>query len=128
MDTARLGAFLHAGKAAKKGLCSYAGREDCDVRMLGDGRPFVLEIMNARAAMPPIEHFAGIQQALTEVNSRAQTASRTLVHYKVVGELLELRLTLMYRYLRRLFALCEILIQGRAMFFVFSFLKESGKK
>lgn len=29
-----------------------AGREDIDVRMLGTGRPFVLEIHNARAPKP----------------------------------------------------------------------------
>lgn len=28
-----------------------------DVRMLGSGRPFVLEVANARAAMPPQECF-----------------------------------------------------------------------
>ncbi|PSC72039.1 tRNA pseudouridine synthase Pus10 [Micractinium conductrix] len=44
-----------------------AGREDIDVRMLGEGRPFILEIQNARAAMPPPERLAalgeGVQQA-----------------------------------------------------------------
>ena len=35
--------------------CTFvsAGREDIDVRMMGGGRPFVLEISNQRAAMPP---------------------------------------------------------------------------
>lgn len=29
-----------------------AGREDIDVRMLGRGRPFILELFNPRAMMP----------------------------------------------------------------------------
>ncbi len=46
--------------------CS-AGREDADVRMLGRGRPFVLEIINARNAMPPQSYFDDAQRRLNEV-------------------------------------------------------------
>jgi len=42
-----------------------AGREDCDVRMLGRGRPFVLEVINARAAMPDAVYFQAAEDALT---------------------------------------------------------------
>ena len=38
-----------------------------DVRMLGTGRPFVLEVHNMRAAMPPPAHFADVQSRLAEV-------------------------------------------------------------
>ena len=44
-----------------------AGREDFDVRMLGSGRPFVLEIINARAAVPPQSIFGAMQAALQQV-------------------------------------------------------------
>ena len=44
-----------------------AGREDFDVRMLGTGRPFVLEIVNARAAIPPHSTFDAMQVELQQV-------------------------------------------------------------
>lgn len=46
-----------------------AGREDFDVRMLGSGRPFVLEIINARAAVPPTSAFAAMQAVLQQVTA-----------------------------------------------------------
>ena len=46
-------------------LC--AGREDMDVRMLGGGRPFVLEILNQRAAMPALDTFAILEEQLRQV-------------------------------------------------------------
>lgn len=42
------------------------GREDMDVTMLGSGRPFVLEIANARARMPPPECFDSMAASLNE--------------------------------------------------------------
>jgi tRNA pseudouridine synthase 10 len=41
-----------------------AGREDLDVRMLGGGRPFVLEVANARAAAPDAAALAAAAVAL----------------------------------------------------------------
>ena len=49
----------------------WAGREDFDVRMLGSGRPFVLEIINARAAVPPQSAFDAMQLTLQKVISNA---------------------------------------------------------
>ncbi len=49
----------------------WAGREDFDVRMLGSGRPFVLEIINARAAVPPQSAFDAMQHTLEKVTSNA---------------------------------------------------------
>lgn len=40
-----------------------------DVRMLGEGRPFVMEIQNQRAAMPGTKFFDDVQSQLQEVNS-----------------------------------------------------------
>ena len=37
-----------------------------DVRMLGSGRPFVLEIANARAAMPALECFEQMADSLNQ--------------------------------------------------------------
>ena len=52
-----------------RGLMLGAGREDADVRMLGGGRPYVLEIINARAAMPPQSYFDAAQRQLNTVRS-----------------------------------------------------------
>ncbi|KAK9809078.1 hypothetical protein WJX72_009057 [[Myrmecia] bisecta] len=46
-----------------------AGREDVDVRMLGSGRPFILEIQNARAAMPSRDTFAEVQANLVKADT-----------------------------------------------------------
>ena len=43
---------------------SHAGREDLDVRMLGSGRPFVLELADARGAMPPPRRLQELQEQL----------------------------------------------------------------
>ena len=43
-----------------------SGREDMDVRMLGDGRPFVLEILNQRAAVPGQDAFDGMADRLAQ--------------------------------------------------------------
>ena len=37
------------------------------MRMLGRGRPFVLEVINARAVMPPQSYFDDAQKLLNEV-------------------------------------------------------------
>jgi tRNA U54 and U55 pseudouridine synthase Pus10 len=44
-----------------------AGREDIDVRMLGSGRPFILEIQNARRCIPAPEEFQRMQAAVLQV-------------------------------------------------------------
>jgi tRNA U54 and U55 pseudouridine synthase Pus10 len=38
-----------------------------DVRMLGGGRPFVMEILNQRAQMPTPDYFAEVEKQLKEV-------------------------------------------------------------
>lgn len=38
-----------------------------DVRMLGDGRPFVMEIQNQRAEMPEKGFFQSVQDELKKV-------------------------------------------------------------
>ena len=51
----------------RKALILYAGREDCDVRMLGTGRPFVMEVQNMRAAIPEAAFFSRVEEKLREV-------------------------------------------------------------
>ena len=43
---------------------THAGREDLDVRMLGNGRPFVLEVADARSEMPSQERLQALQEQL----------------------------------------------------------------
>ena len=45
------------------------GREDFDVRMLGCGRPFVLEIINPRAACPDQQDMTAMQHQLDKVGA-----------------------------------------------------------
>jgi len=46
-----------------------SGREDIDVRMLGNGRPFALEIKNMRASMPSAETAAALEKSLILASS-----------------------------------------------------------
>ncbi len=46
-----------------------SGREDIDVRMLGNGRPFALEVKNMRAGMPSEETAAALEKASVVANS-----------------------------------------------------------
>lgn len=48
-------------------MVKLTGREDIDVRMLGNGRPFVLELGNAMLGMPSQQALQEAQQKLKEV-------------------------------------------------------------
>lgn len=48
-------------------LCHAAGREDIDVRMLGRGRPFILEIQNARRGVSPPDQLLRMEAAVQQV-------------------------------------------------------------
>lgn len=41
-----------------------AGREDIDVRMLGDGRPFMIELLDSRPAILPLRAFLEMEAAI----------------------------------------------------------------
>ncbi|OQR91567.1 tRNA pseudouridine synthase [Achlya hypogyna] len=45
-----------------------AGREDVDVRMLGNGRPFILELLDAKVATLSPEAFATVQNRVNAAN------------------------------------------------------------
>lgn len=55
-----------------------------DVRMLGTGRPFIMEIQNQRAEMPGPEYFASVEDTLQKVECfsvlHAQTCPALYVH------------------------------------------------
>ena len=44
-----------------------AGREDMDVRMLGGGRPFAIEIINARVSSQPDALYRSVETQLDKV-------------------------------------------------------------
>ncbi|GAB9465717.1 hypothetical protein Gpo141_00003115 [Globisporangium polare] len=48
-----------------------AGREDVDVRMLGNGRPFILEVLDAKKANLSADEYAQIQSAVNAANTGA---------------------------------------------------------
>ncbi|KAE9035566.1 hypothetical protein PR001_g7398 [Phytophthora rubi] len=48
-----------------------AGREDVDVRMLGNGRPFILEILDAKKAYLDQSEYDQIQKAVNDANNGA---------------------------------------------------------
>lgn len=48
-----------------------AGREDVDVRMLGNGRPFILEVLDAKKANLTERDYAEIQDAVNAANAGA---------------------------------------------------------
>ena len=51
---------------ASKALFHAAGREDVDVRMLGSGRPFVLELINAKRINFDSDDVLRMEQAANE--------------------------------------------------------------
>lgn len=46
----------------------HPGREDIDVRMLGEGRPFILEVHNARRRVPPAEQLQQLEARVAAVS------------------------------------------------------------
>lgn len=53
---------------------SASGREDIDVRMLGNGRPFYVELVNAHAALQPPARYAEMQAAINASTALVQVA------------------------------------------------------
>ena len=60
--------------AADECRFSASGREDIDVRMLGNGRPFCVELVNARKALLPMESYAAVQAEINASTSLVQVA------------------------------------------------------
>ena len=45
---------------------SSSGREDVDVKMLGDGRPFIVELINPRISTIPSQDIKKLQKLINE--------------------------------------------------------------
>ncbi|KAJ2905084.1 hypothetical protein GGI21_004209 [Coemansia aciculifera] len=56
-----------------------SGREDADVRMLGDGRPFYVECINPRYALVKPEQIRAIEDQLVSCNSPVQVRRLQLI-------------------------------------------------
>lgn len=54
-----------------------AGREDVDVRMLGEGRPCMVELMGAKSVLVPASAFARMEQAVNSVPGVAPVEAAT---------------------------------------------------
>lgn len=57
--------FFYSFKIAEMKFAS-SGREDCDVRCLGDGRPFALEIINPKRTLISFEEFRLLENSINE--------------------------------------------------------------
>ena len=72
-----------------------AGREDVDARMLGDGRPFVVEVSNPRQRAPDIE---GLAAEINEcADGRVEVRNLALAAYGMVERVKELSASKTYR-------------------------------
>ncbi|PIA19659.1 hypothetical protein COEREDRAFT_90360 [Coemansia reversa NRRL 1564] len=59
-----------------------SGREDSDVRMLGNGRPFYIECINPRIKKHSVEKIQQIQKTLLEENSSVQVYNLQIIQSK----------------------------------------------
>lgn len=71
-----------------------AGREDIDARMLGTGRPFVLEVTHPRDRFPDT---GSIQTAINESTQKVEVQNLRLVTYESVERVKELAADKTYR-------------------------------
>jgi tRNA pseudouridine synthase 10 len=71
-----------------------AGREDIDARMLGTGRPFVVEVTHPRQRFPETEQ---IQSAINESTEKVEVSTLRLVTYESVERVKELDADKTYR-------------------------------
>lgn len=67
------------GVPADKVIFSSSGREDVDVRCMGKGRPFVLEIPDARKTSLP-QNVAGSFELLVEKSRKVSIRNLQLVN------------------------------------------------
>lgn len=65
---------------------SSSGREDCDVRCLGKGRPFYLEILDPKRTKYETEDFKALQNKIN-LSSLIQVRDLQLVHRSELGKI-----------------------------------------
>lgn len=75
--------------AYKGDECKFiaGGREDADVRMLGEGRPFVMEISNPEAGHPSSERLRQIEESLSAADHGARAVGLTPCNRKALEKL-----------------------------------------
>ncbi|NXX19489.1 PUS10 synthase, partial [Podargus strigoides] len=68
---------------------SSSGREDVDVRTLGNGRPFAIELVNPRRIHFTSEEMKGLQQTINNSSDKIQVRDLQLVTREAIGRMKE---------------------------------------
>ncbi|XP_035752858.1 tRNA pseudouridine synthase Pus10 isoform X1 [Egretta garzetta] len=68
---------------------SSSGREDVDVRTLGNGRPFAIELVNPRRIHFTAEEMKGLQQTINKSSDKIQVRDLQLVTREAIGRMKE---------------------------------------
>ncbi|NWI19044.1 PUS10 synthase, partial [Crypturellus soui] len=68
---------------------SSSGREDVDVRTLGNGRPFAIELVNPRRIHFTTEEMKGLQQTINNSSDKIQVRDLQLVTRSAIGHMKE---------------------------------------
>ncbi|XP_054036042.1 tRNA pseudouridine synthase Pus10 isoform X2 [Dryobates pubescens] len=68
---------------------SSSGREDVDVRTLGNGRPFAIELVNPRRIHFTAEEMKGLQQTINNSSDKIQVRDLQLVTREAIGRMKE---------------------------------------
>ncbi|NXH62146.1 PUS10 synthase, partial [Rhabdornis inornatus] len=68
---------------------SSSGREDVDVRTLGNGRPFAIELVNPRRIRFTVEEMRRLQQAINDSSDKIQVRDLQLVTREAIGRMKE---------------------------------------
>ncbi|KAF1578893.1 UNVERIFIED_CONTAM: putative tRNA pseudouridine synthase Pus10, partial [Eudyptes pachyrhynchus] len=68
---------------------SSSGREDVDVRTLGNGRPFAIELVNPRRIRFTAEEMKGLQQTINNSSDKIQVRDLQLVTRSAIGRMKE---------------------------------------
>ncbi|KAM4786169.1 tRNA pseudouridine synthase Pus10 isoform 4-T5 [Cyanocitta cristata] len=68
---------------------SSSGREDVDVRTLGNGRPFAIELVNPRRIHFTAEEMKRLQQAINDSSDKIQVRDLQLVTREAIGRMKE---------------------------------------
>ncbi|KAJ7420139.1 putative tRNA pseudouridine synthase Pus10 [Pitangus sulphuratus] len=68
---------------------SSSGREDVDVRTLGNGRPFAIELVNPRRIRFTAEEMKRLQQAINNSSDKIQVRDLQLVTREAIGRMKE---------------------------------------
>ncbi|XP_077189104.1 tRNA pseudouridine synthase Pus10 isoform X2 [Paroedura picta] len=68
---------------------SSSGREDVDVRTLGNGRPFAMELVNPRRVHMTAEEMKALQQTINSSSDKVQVRDLQIVTREAIGHMKE---------------------------------------